>query len=151
MSCWLHRSCVDHLPPRPAVTAEGARPRTTKTTTTWTWTRDDRAPPRPPSLQHRLLLDPRSSFDLSLLLLHLLMPLHLPLLRSPNPNPTSTKSHPTNSLSNNITDHNHNLFFNNSSTCRPRHTLLHPRHPLSKNIPSTHHNPSAIQYPNLNC
>jgi hypothetical protein len=156
MSCWPRRSCVARLPPRPVVTAACARPKTMKTTTKCTWTRGDRAPPRPPSLQHLPLLDLKSSFDLSLLLLRPPMSLRLPLLPLSDLNPTSLKRHPIHSLSNTTINHNHNISNNNNFTCRLLHTLLHPRHlttalPLSKNIPSTHHNLLAIQYLNPNC
>ena len=131
------------------------------------WTQGERALPRLPSLQYRPLLDSRSSFDPSLLLLslslrlHLLLHLHLhlhpPLPRSLSPNLKSPERHPANSLSSTITNHS----LNNTFSCRPLHMLLHlwyltkmsthPRVNTSKTIPSMPHNLLATQYHNLSC
>lgn len=133
--------------------------------TTTISTQGERALPRLPSPQYRLLLDSRSSFDPSLLLLCLCLHLHLLLhlllhpllLRSLSPNLKSPERHPTNSLSSIITNHS----LNNTSSCRLLHTPLHlwyltitsthPRVNTSRTIPPMPHNLLATRYLNLSC
>jgi hypothetical protein len=74
-------------------------------------------------LQHQLLHDCGSSFDLSLLLLCVPALLHLPSLPSPDHVLSRLNRQPSTSLSHNNVSHG--LFHNNNLTCRLLHKLSH--------------------------